>query len=217
MLPFSLVSFFLWFRPVLTHNHSVVFASAYRLTVLFSYTNADPSYTLAPTVGWTAIEMSAGIISACLPTLRPAVQFFTRRLGIQHLMPSLFQNSKAASSAGLSGTGRSRLKSSSTAGQSITQSANGSVVGHGRDTSDHIFYRLDDESGHGHGHEHGSQGGIDIPWEVHLRPMHDISYGYSVATGGCSGGKRDDVSVSTDELPLHSIRIHQDFKQVEDR
>ncbi|KAF2143548.1 uncharacterized protein K452DRAFT_267694 [Aplosporella prunicola CBS 121167] len=52
----------------------VVFASAYRTSVLFEYTAADSSYTLARTVGWTAIEISAGIISANLPTLRPLLR-----------------------------------------------------------------------------------------------------------------------------------------------
>ena len=33
-------------------SNSVIFASAYRFSVLFSYTNEDPTYTLAPTVGW---------------------------------------------------------------------------------------------------------------------------------------------------------------------
>jgi hypothetical protein len=63
----------------------VVFASAYRLSVLFSYSPNDPSYTLAPTVGWTAIEVSAGIVSACLPTMLPAIRFLGRSLGINQL------------------------------------------------------------------------------------------------------------------------------------
>ncbi len=51
--------------PVLTVLPlSVVFASGYRFSVLFSYSNSDPTYTLAPTVGWTCIEMSAGITAA---------------------------------------------------------------------------------------------------------------------------------------------------------
>ncbi|RFU30509.1 hypothetical protein B7463_g5835, partial [Scytalidium lignicola] len=70
----------------------VVFASAYRFSVLFSYRSDDLPYTLTPTVGWTLIEMSAGITSACLPTLRPAIQFICRSLHIEHSM-SLFRSS----------------------------------------------------------------------------------------------------------------------------
>ncbi|TLS22197.1 uncharacterized protein PpBr36_10033 [Pyricularia pennisetigena] len=61
----------------------VVFASTYRASILFTYNNNDPTYTLAPTVGWTAIEMSGGIISACLPTMRPCLQYFARKCGIK--------------------------------------------------------------------------------------------------------------------------------------
>ncbi|KAJ2905226.1 integral membrane protein [Zalerion maritima] len=64
----------------------VIFASAYRFSVLFSYSSLDPTYTLAPTVGWTAIEMSAGIVSACLPTLLPALYFIARKVGLDRLI-----------------------------------------------------------------------------------------------------------------------------------
>ncbi|THC92855.1 hypothetical protein EYZ11_007668 [Aspergillus tanneri] len=40
----------------------VIFASAYQFTVLFSYNPANSAYTLAPTVGWTAIEASTGAL-----------------------------------------------------------------------------------------------------------------------------------------------------------
>lgn len=40
---------------------------------MFSYSKLDVSYTLAPFLVWTDIEICAGIISACLPTLRPIV------------------------------------------------------------------------------------------------------------------------------------------------
>jgi hypothetical protein len=75
------------------HPSSVVFASAYRTSVLFTYTASDPSYTLAPTVGWTAIEMAAGIISANLPTMLPALNVFLRVLGIRSQNGSSRNNS----------------------------------------------------------------------------------------------------------------------------
>jgi len=62
----------------------VVFASAYRTSVLFTYSATDPTYTLAPTVGWTAIEMSAGIVSACLPTMLPLINRFMGLLGFKN-------------------------------------------------------------------------------------------------------------------------------------
>src|SRR5690554_1637989 len=68
---------------------SVVFASAYRTSVLFTYNELDPTYTLAPTVGWTAIEMSAGIVSACLPTLLPILRWLIRSIGIKSIAGTL--------------------------------------------------------------------------------------------------------------------------------
>jgi hypothetical protein len=79
---FSLTERSRWCRHA-NRCFSVVFASAYRTSVLFTYTASDPSYTLAPTVGWTAIEMAAGIISANLPTMLPALNVFLRTLGIR--------------------------------------------------------------------------------------------------------------------------------------
>ncbi|KAA8650488.1 uncharacterized protein ATNIH1004_003174 [Aspergillus tanneri] len=70
----------------------VIFASAYQFTVLFSYNPANSAYTLAPTVGWTAIEASTGIISAFLPTLRPALQLATRILRIRGTLPALIRS-----------------------------------------------------------------------------------------------------------------------------
>lgn len=61
----------------------MVFASAYRTSVLFTYDTSDPSYTLAPTVGWTAIEMSAGIVSACLPTMLPLINHVMGLCGLR--------------------------------------------------------------------------------------------------------------------------------------
>ncbi|KAF3768837.1 hypothetical protein M406DRAFT_239568, partial [Cryphonectria parasitica EP155] len=49
----------------------VVFTSAYRFRTLFQYTISDPTYSLAPVVAWTEIEIAAGMIAACLPVLRP--------------------------------------------------------------------------------------------------------------------------------------------------
>lgn len=52
-------------------NYSVVFASVYRLTLMFNYEVSDVAWTLAPTETWCVVESAAGVISACLPTLVP--------------------------------------------------------------------------------------------------------------------------------------------------
>ncbi|RAH48652.1 uncharacterized protein BO95DRAFT_356498 [Aspergillus brunneoviolaceus CBS 621.78] len=49
----------------------VVFTSAYRFSTLFQFEPADTPWTLATANTWCLIECASGIISACLPTLRP--------------------------------------------------------------------------------------------------------------------------------------------------
>lgn len=120
-------------------DYSVIFASAYRFTVLFSYTATDSSYTLAPTVGWTAIEMSAGIVSACLPTMKPALTFFGRHLGFSGFVSRNFHTMNRSNAV-----------------QSAVPSNMRSGTGHrdGGSDADLVsppkkgdFYRLDDEVG----------------------------------------------------------------------
>ncbi|OAA72086.1 hypothetical protein ISF_01159 [Cordyceps fumosorosea ARSEF 2679] len=59
-----------------------VFTSSYRTWVLFNYDKNDIPYSLAPLLVWSDVEMCAGIISACLPTLRPVFNAAAKKLGI---------------------------------------------------------------------------------------------------------------------------------------
>ncbi|KAJ9148526.1 Integral membrane protein [Pleurostoma richardsiae] len=165
----------------------VVFASAYRFSVLFSYSNTDPTYTLAPTVGWTAIEMSAGIVSACLPTLRPAIQLFGRTFGIKN---SFF---RGGSSVGQSKTG---------GGQASRGTVNQTDTELGRSKKTGVFYRLEDDNASGGTTESGN------PADSKLRPDHGFSY-----TVSTKAGKGEGDSLSGDEIPLQGIRVQTDFKR----
>ncbi|KAI9727433.1 MAG: hypothetical protein M1834_008377 [Cirrosporium novae-zelandiae] len=53
---------------------SVIFASVYRFTTLFGFEISDTPWTVATPLLWCLIEISAAIISACLPTLRPILR-----------------------------------------------------------------------------------------------------------------------------------------------
>ncbi|KAH6857044.1 hypothetical protein B0I37DRAFT_89178 [Chaetomium sp. MPI-CAGE-AT-0009] len=166
----------------------VVFASAYRFSVLFSYTNSDPSYSLAPTVGWTAIEMSAGIVSACLPTIGPVMTLFASKLGIKRtLLTSRGGGTTGASSGNFH---KSTTTSTDVELQKSTKNDNGT------------FYRLPDDQASGE-----MTRGVD----AELRPEH--GYGYTV-TSRSVDPKADGGSLSGDEIPLHGIRVQKDFKQV---
>ncbi|KAM0723493.1 hypothetical protein Q7P37_000480 [Cladosporium fusiforme] len=107
----------------------VVFASAYRTSVLFTYSATDPSYTLAPTVGWTAIEMAAGIISANLPTTLPAMNVFLRWIGIKNADGSMTSNSFFRST------------------KNKSMDSNNVLSGSNVKTTDSQFYRLSDDTG----------------------------------------------------------------------
>ncbi|KAH9221279.1 hypothetical protein DL95DRAFT_327949 [Leptodontidium sp. 2 PMI_412] len=53
----------------------VVFTSIYRFTTLFEFVPSDLTGTLAKACTWVIVESSAGVISACLPTLAPLLRF----------------------------------------------------------------------------------------------------------------------------------------------
>lgn len=166
----------------------VIFASAYRFSVLFSYTAADPTYTLAHTVGWTAIEMSAGIVSACLPTMGPAFQFIGKKCGMRAPSPTLGSNN--VSKSGLSSNGRII--------------PDNSVSGHhggGKRHSQGAFHYLPDDS------KYVGSEGSRTPVDDDLRPTHG-----AYTTANASGRRTD--SYSTDEVPLNSIAVHKNFTQV---
>ncbi|PVI02634.1 hypothetical protein DM02DRAFT_508472, partial [Periconia macrospinosa] len=67
----------------------VLFASIYRFTTLMEFDPRDTTWTLADACTWCVVEVACGVISACLPTLRPLM------VKISHQFGSL-TNSKAA-------------------------------------------------------------------------------------------------------------------------
>ncbi|KAI5801347.1 hypothetical protein EDC01DRAFT_517102 [Geopyxis carbonaria] len=58
----------------------VVFASIYRFVTIFQFDPMDTSWTLATACTWCVVECAVGIVSACLPTLRPLITPFTSAL-----------------------------------------------------------------------------------------------------------------------------------------
>ena len=79
-------------------QNSVTIISAYRISVLLTYSSTDSTYTLARTVGWTAIEISSGIIAACLPTMAPAFWYVARKMSFKRSPPNLWQEQPARAS-----------------------------------------------------------------------------------------------------------------------
>lgn len=166
----------------------MVFASAYRFTVLFSYTALDPSYTLAPTVGWTAIEMSAGIISACLPTLVPAFKLIGRSLGLGKLLSLNTSKDGSRPTKVTLGTGAGTAQRSERR-RSIQRVEEGD------------FYRLSDDANISTDDDHAYDG--------KLRPDRHITRTVASSPNERSHGRR----MSGDEIPLNSIHVTTAIKQ----
>lgn len=59
----------------------VVFTSIYRFRIFLQYTTDDVPYSLADGCAWNIIEISSGVVSACLPTL---VSLFPISLSLDH-------------------------------------------------------------------------------------------------------------------------------------
>ncbi|KAH6884890.1 hypothetical protein B0T10DRAFT_492944 [Thelonectria olida] len=179
----------------------VVFASAYRTSVLFTYTATDPTYTLAPTVGWTDIEMSAGIISACLPTMLPVMKFFLRITGLGRLLSTVngssvpvFGSRTGTSTKGLS----SQINPDSR--QGTTSDSNG------RGDS---FYRLPDETD---SDGLGKSGGIVTTAAAADAKLRPDTQGYQFTVNSFKSTS-DQGNESGDDIPLHGIRVQKKFHQ----
>ncbi|KAL1633582.1 hypothetical protein SLS58_011034 [Diplodia intermedia] len=59
----------------------VLFASIYRFTTIMQFQTTDTTWTLATACTWCVVEVASGIISACLPTLRPLMRMVSSQFG----------------------------------------------------------------------------------------------------------------------------------------
>ncbi|TLD18512.1 hypothetical protein PspLS_10259 [Pyricularia sp. CBS 133598] len=218
----------------------VVFASTYRTTVLFTYSDDDPTYTLAPTVGWTAIEISAGIISACLPTMRPSLQYFGRKCGIKrgmfgssdgedsenshtHSMGSASNGPPLTIGGGLvcpSQQSQTRNKPRSTTISSRHElyegktGVIGSINARISSASSGIDERL-----HGHDDDRGTAVSLQSPPDADLRPdVRDVMYKVSsYPSNGGNGDWRRKASDVESEIPPNGIMVQMDITQSSSR
>ncbi|KAJ5951566.1 uncharacterized protein N7479_009979 [Penicillium vulpinum] len=76
----------------------VIFTSIYRFTTLFEFNPEDIAWTLGNACTWCIVESSTGIISACMPTLRPLFLMvsskFSSQSGTQKSRTTDLENSK---------------------------------------------------------------------------------------------------------------------------
>lgn len=143
--------------------------------------------------------MSAGIVSACLPTLLPAFQAIVRVLGIQSFMPSLLRSRSALMSKSVqSNPSQNRL---------TTDGHTAGALAHSVQSRSHSFYHLPDESDSA-AVRCVSPGQLDVS----LRPEYD----HVRMVTNVRGLRGKDVDSQSDEIPLHGIRVQKDFTQVKE-
>ena len=134
--------------------------------------------------------MSVGIVSTCLPTMRPVLRLALHTVG-------LGTNDAAARSASAAGI------SSSKGGVARRSGSRLSVDGKRARNND--FHRLGDDADYG---SHVSS--LETPMEDRLRPD---GKGFTVTTVSNDVGK--DVEFG-DEIPLQGIRVQRQFRSTDD-
>ena len=172
----------------------VVFASAYRTSVLFTYSDKDPSYTLAPTVGWTEIEMSAGIVSANLPTMLPVLRIVAKFTGLSSFASTIRSNGQSKGDQ-------------STKGLKSHENNNGGRSANSNSVSSNNFYRLSDDNDSDTPIKGAQYTESSVPVDARLRP--DIE-GFELTTKTYNA--RVDGNTSDEEM-LQGIRVHREFHQ----
>lgn len=131
--------------------------------------------------------MAAGIISANLPTLRPAFRFMARMLGIGENFGVLFGS-----------TNKTRTRTTKGATQpSETEESTAAIIRSKQNR--HSFYHLPDDSDSVAEH---------MRMEASFRPDYDHSKTYTNVKGAHAGHNSD-----SDEIPLSEIRVNKEFTQ----
>ncbi|KAM0432971.1 hypothetical protein ACHAPT_004676 [Fusarium lateritium] len=183
----------------------VVFASAYRTSVLFTYSNSDPTYTLAPTVGWTDIEMSAGIVSANLPTMLPVLKLVARFTGLSSLAGTVRASSRPTfgSKGDRSAKGLASREDTNTGRISDSNSS----------SRGNEFYRLPDETDSDGLMKGTGFGDLPTPSDAKLRP-DTKGYELTVKTYKSNPDRDDD---SGEGILLQGIRVQREFEQTTTR
>lgn len=153
----------------------------------------DVTYTIAPISGWSAIEISAGIVSACLPTMSPVVGVVLKGL---HIIGENGIVSRLRTSVSRGGdVFPSRTTKSQATGKK--DDLNSNLSGSCKVKGTGHFYRLSEleevgESSHGRNGS-GEEG-------LELSTVLVIEH-HSLAEPSDDG--------ASDEIPLSSIRAHK--------
>lgn len=161
--------------------------------------------------------MSAGITSACLPTLSPVMFLVLRKLGVKGSILSRSADTHPSSLNNNLSYGRKQTGPTSTATMKTAGGGHRGVVEaelpRSKKDAAGAFYRLPDDNTSGDtATDKNTTTSSDAvpPVDAELRPDHGYAYTVTSKPGKRGGGRG---SLSGDEIPLHGIRVHTDFKQ----
>ncbi|KAH6849880.1 hypothetical protein B0I37DRAFT_99535 [Chaetomium sp. MPI-CAGE-AT-0009] len=198
----------LWQRMLLTFvfllGSFVVFTSIYRFRVYLSYTTDDIPWSLSDPCAWNIIEISSGIVSACLPALGPLVR-------------DLWRSAWPTSTGGSKSGGLSHQKGSAAL---VTIGGTGRK---GKTSSNSEWNRLDEiESTHSRDDQElelvpkHAAGRVHVT--VHASPMPDggrrrkSDEERGLGGGGDGGSGRAALTDDEDGCPTHAIRQRTDVE-----
>jgi hypothetical protein len=134
--------------------------------------------------------MSAGIISANLPTLRPALRFIARTLGINGRVVALFRSTNGT---------RTKTRNGATE-PSQTVESTAAIMQHSKHSNRHSFYHLPDDPD-----SLSEQTRMDAA----LRPSYDRAKTFTQVNGQKVAGRHSGEEL----IPLSEIRVDKEFTQ----
>ncbi|KKY28487.1 putative integral membrane protein [Diplodia seriata] len=188
----------------------VLFASIYRFTTIMQFQTSDTTWTLATACTWCVVEVASGIISACLPTLRPLMRMVSSQFGGSSRGRSGKGNTTSGNNPSrntelitIGGTGAKRSQTGERHFKRLEDASVTAVAGPGSDDSG------SDKAGAGaynngnNPHRYGNN--TTVSRSSHSD--HHNRYSDEEVHGG-SGHLRGDGS--SDQLPLTSIVVTKD-------
>ncbi|KAL4798901.1 hypothetical protein BDV19DRAFT_356378 [Aspergillus venezuelensis] len=145
----------------------VVFCSIYRFTTLFEFDITNTSGTIGSSCTWSVIECAIGIVSACMPTLRPLIVIVSSKFASR------------GSSQKTTTTGNSRA---------VNRGAGTGASGSGNRSRHPAFRPTDEILGKNDVHMEVSQTGFDDDYGDEI-PLHGIRVRRDVTWEESGGGE----------------------------
>ncbi|KAK7957754.1 hypothetical protein PG996_010799 [Apiospora saccharicola] len=157
----------------------VLFASIYRFTTIMRWQIEDTTWTLAEACTWCVVESACGVISACLPTLRPVMMKISSQWGS---LNSSRRNGTKTTGLGKSGLGlrsKSGFGTETIGGTTSSSTAAGGGIRSGT-RSKHGFSKMESQADtDGHSLDElplqKNAGGIQVQSDFSVSAEHRIT------------------------------------------